>query len=153
MVIFGFEAEIMFKLKPERIEAELALNLFSVFQARVWIAAGYGNAFSETGFSARFVIETGFEVLTQRTADVLVQGLQAAKHALQKARETVREAKVACEKKAGSFCEICERLACEKVKEECKHAMDNFKHFIGEKVDKFGKYISSVSVDNICRPF
>ena len=131
----------MFKLTTERIEAEVALNLFNVFKARVWIAAGYGNPFAETGFSAKFTIETGFDTLTNKTAEILMKGLHATRLALQKAKETVKEAKVACERNAGSFCNICERLACDEISEECKLAMDNFKHFVGEKVDKFGKGI------------
>lgn len=142
MGIFGFETEIMFKLTTERIEAEVALNLFNVFKARVWIAAGYGNPFAQTGFSAKFIIETGFDELANKTADVLVRGLQATRKALQKAKEVIREAKVACERKAGSFCNICEKLACDEISEECKRSMDKFKHFIGEKVDKFGKKFS-----------
>ena len=144
MVIFGFETEIMFKLTTERIEAEVALNLFNMFKARVWIAAGYGNPFAQTGFTARFTIETGFDTLTNKTAEFLMRGLQATRKALQKARETVRDAKVACERKAGSFCNICEKLACSEISEECKRATDKFKHFVGEKVDKFGKGIPNL---------
>lgn len=144
MVIFGFETEIMFKLTTERFEAEVALDLFSLFKARVWIAAGYGNPFAETGFSAKFTIETGFDSLNNATAEVLIKGLQAARKALQNAREKVREAKAACERNAGSFCNICEEIACSEISEECKHAMDKFKHFVGEKVDKFGKEILSL---------
>ena len=139
MVIFGFETEITFKLTTERFEAEAALNLFNVFKARVWIAAGYGNPFAQTGFSAKFTIETGFDALNNATAEVLIKGLQATRKALQKAREKVCNAKVACERNAGSFCGICEEIACSEIKEECKMAMDKFKHFVGEKVDKFGK--------------
>ena len=142
VVIFGFETEIMFKLTNERIEAEVALNLFNVFTARVWITAGYGNPFAETGFQAKFIIEAGFGELSNKTAQVLVKGLQAARKALERAKETVKEAKVACERNAASFCDVCEKLACDEISEECKRAMDDFKHFIGEKVDKFGKLIS-----------
>lgn len=141
MVIFGFETEIMFKLTTERFEAEVALNLFNVFKARVWIAAGYGNPFAQTGFSAKFTIETGFDSLNNATAEVLIKGLQATRKALQKAREKVRDAKVACERNAGSFCNICEEITCSEITEECKLAMDKFKHFVGEKVDEFGKEI------------
>ena len=129
----------MFKLTTERIEAEVALNLFNVFKARVSIAAGYGNPFAQTGFTAKFIIETGFDQLTNKTAEVLVTALQATRKALEKAKLTLREAKLACERKAGSFCNICEKLACDEISEECKRAMDKFKHFVGEKVDKFGK--------------
>ena len=139
MVIFGFETEIMFKLTNERIEAELALNLFNMFEARVWIAAGYGNPFAETGFQAKFIIEIGFGELSNQTAQLLVKGLLAARKALEKAREMVKDAKVACERNAGSFCNVCKKRACDEISEECKRAMDDFKHFIGEKVDKFGK--------------
>ena len=139
MVIFGFETEIMFKLTNERIEAELALNLFNMFEARVWIAAGYGNPFAETGFQAKFIIETGFGELSNQTAQLLVKGLLSARKALEKAREMVKDAKVACERNAGSFCNVCKKHACDEISEECKRVMDDFKHFIGEKVDKFGK--------------
>lgn len=139
VVIFGFETEIMFKLTNERIEAELALNLFNVFKARVWISAGYGNPFAETGFQARFTIETGFDELSNKTAKLLLSGLQEARKALEKARLTVKEAKDTCERNAGSVCNVCEKLACDKISEDCKRAMDEFKHFIGEKVDKFGE--------------
>ena len=129
----------MFKLTNEQMEAELALNLFNLFKARVWIAAGYGNPFAGTGFQAKFTIETGFGELSNQTAQVLVRGLLAARKALERARETVKDAKVACERNAGSFCDVCEKLACDEISEECKRAMDDFKHFIGDKVDKFGK--------------
>ena len=138
-VIFGFETGITFKLTNERIEAELALNLFNVFKAKIWIAAGYGNPFADTGFQAKFIIETGFDELSNKTAQLLISGLQAARKALEKARGTVKEAKVACERNADNFCNICEKLACDQISEECKRAMDDFKHFIGEKVDKFGE--------------
>lgn len=138
VVIFGNELEIMFKFTTERIEAEVAVNLFNVFKARVAIAAGYGNPFAGTGFTAKFIIETGFDQLSNKTAEVLVAALQATRKALEKAQLTVKEAKLACERKAGSFCTICEKLACDEISEECKRAMDKFKHFVGEKLDKFG---------------
>ena len=137
--IFGFETGISFKLTNERIETDLNLNLFNVFKAQVWISAGYGNPFAETGFQAKFIIETGFEELSNKTAQLLSNGLQAARKALERARATVKDAKVACERNANNVCDICEKIACEQISEECKRAMDDFKHFIGKKVDKFGK--------------
>ena len=146
VVIFGNELEIMFKFTTERIESEVAVSLFNVFKARVAIAAGYGNPFANTGFTAKFTIETGFDQLSKKTSEVLVAALQAARKALEKAQVTVKEAKLACERKAGSFCNICEKLACDEITEECKHAMDKFKHYVGEKIDKFGKeFIQSIS--------
>ena len=146
VVIFGNELEIMFKFTTERIESEVAVSLFNVFKARVAIAAGYGNPFANTGFTAKFTIETGFDQLSKKTSEVLVVALQAARKALEKAQVTVKEAKLACERKAGSFCNICEKLACDEITEECKHAMDKFKHYVGEKIDKFGKeFIRSIS--------
>ncbi|CAH3136107.1 unnamed protein product [Pocillopora meandrina] len=144
VVIFGNELEIMFKFTTERIESEVAVSLFNVFKARVAIAAGYGNPFANTGFTAKFTIETGFDQLSKKTSEILVAALQAARKALEKAQVTVKEAKLACERKAGSFCNICEKLACDEITEECKHAMDKFKHYVGEKIDKFGRKIKSI---------
>lgn len=70
---------------------------------------------------------------------LLINGLQAARKALERARARVKDAKVACERNANNVCDICEKIACEQISEECKRAMDDFKHFIGKKVDKFGK--------------
>lgn len=143
MVIFGNELGIMFKLTNERMEAEVAVNLFDVFKAAVWISAGYGNPFAQTGFQANFTIETDLGELSNKTAQLVVKGLQAARKALEKARETLRDAKATCERNAGSICDVCKKLACDEISEECKRAMDEFKHFIGKKLDNFGKIFRS----------
>lgn len=143
MIIFGNELAIKFKLTNERIEAEVAVNLFKVFKAAVSISAGYGNPFAQAGFQANFTIETGLGELSNKTAQLLVKGLQAARKALEKAKETLREAKATCERNAGSFCDVCKKIACDEISEECKRAMDEFKHFIGKKLDSFGKIFRS----------
>lgn len=143
MIIFGNELAIKFKLTNERIEAAVAVNLFKVFKAAVSISAGYGNPFAQAGFQANFTIETGLGELSNKTAQLLVKGLQAARKALEKAKETLREAKATCERNAGSFCDVCKKIACDEISEECKRAMDEFKHFIGKKLDSFGKIFRS----------
>ena len=137
--IFGFETGISFKLTNERIETDLNLNRFNVFKAQVWISAGYGNPFAETGFQAKSIIETGFEELSNKAAQLLINGLQASRKALERARAAVKDAKVTCERNVNNVCDICEKIACDQISEECKRTMDDFKHFISEKVDKFGK--------------
>ncbi|XP_074608868.1 uncharacterized protein LOC141863292 [Acropora palmata] len=144
VIIFGNELGIKFKLTNERIEAEVAVNLFNVFKAAVSISAGYGNPFAQAGFQANFTIETGLGELSNKTAQLLVKGLQAARKALEKAKETLRETKAACERNAGSFCDVCKKIACDEISEECKRAMDEFKHFIGKKLDSFGQKMQSI---------
>ena len=141
----------MFNLTTERIEAEVALDLFNHFKARVWISAGYRHSLSETRFSAKFTIETGLDVLSNKTAEFLINTTRVVRNSLQRARQSVREAKTSCEKSAESFCHACKNIACDEISEECERSMDNhkLKHFVGEEVDKLGeKSILYYSYDN-----
>ena len=54
------ETAILFKLTREQIEAALNINLFHKLAAQLSITAGYGGSLEKTGFTAKFVVSTGF---------------------------------------------------------------------------------------------
>ncbi|EDO46933.1 predicted protein [Nematostella vectensis] len=142
--IFGAETETKFNLTMEQIEADFYLNLFSYLKTRVRLSAGYGRSLSSTGVEASVDIKSDIQELMKNATEYLTGKLEFARKRIEDAKGRIKDAKQTCMKKAAGACDVCEQITKSQIQEECRVAMDQFKHFLGASVDKFGAKVRAI---------
>lgn len=139
------ETELLLNFTKEQIQAEFQLKIFSYLKTQVKFSSSYGLSLKDTTFEATVIIESNLQELVQNASKWLRKKLEYARKRIEDAKIGVKEAKESCIKKAAQTCSLCQRITHTEIQVECRKAMDQFEHFIGSIVDKFGECIKRIS--------
>lgn len=129
------------KLAKEQIHAEFDFTLFSRLSTKVKLYANYTtkDALTEAGIEAHVTITSHLQDLAKKAVMYLNEKIEHGIKMLENGREEVRAAKEECIEKAEKMCQFCGKVSQSHIQEECEKGWNNFKHFVGSMVDKFGE--------------